>query len=389
MQDALATLREAYHHVREHVPIVDELDTAVRDAALVLTASDTWRAVMEHEFWERAHDDLQAAPDAVSWRSTLLVQQAVEDDLVNLAVVGAVGSGCMATSLGVAAQGARMLRLAASTRVLGPAAGLVTVLASGAVSGAIMRAMMRGGTSDEAQGAPALFFRDAAMRIAVDATTTLGAFFALGGRPSAVMPSDLFRPGAYAYRQTPIRTTPTYATESEKARLDAMGRSAGCHHCGNRSASMYHGDHIPPNVFALKDPRIVQHFYAQCVACSNKQSAACRSLRRTLVTHATTMRVWKWLPAAIPALLIYLESYNCVYEPFFRRVQEQTQARFLAGDASVRSMRELEMLRARSDQLMADLDDARRDAPSASNDAKKAAIKAEIIRVRRRMGPFR
>ena len=101
------------------------------------------------------------------------------------------------------------------------------------------------------------------------------------------------------------------------------------------------------------------------------------------------MRVWKWLPAAIPALLIYLESYNCVYEPFFRRVQEQTQARFLAGDASVRSMRELEMLRARSDQLMADLDDARRDAPSASNDAKKAAIKAEIIRVRRRMGPFR
>ena len=107
---------------------------------------------------------------------------------------------------------------------------------------------------------------------------------ALGGRFGAVAPSDVRLPGAFAgpQRYWSIPTGVDYASASERALIQKLGRRHGCHTCGTRrSSTKFIADHQPPNKYAKRENAwrawvpmlrpVRQSYYAQCEPCSHLQ----------------------------------------------------------------------------------------------------------------------
>ncbi|EFN50931.1 hypothetical protein CHLNCDRAFT_141732 [Chlorella variabilis] len=130
----------------------------------------------------------------------------------------------------------------------------------------------------------------------------------MGGRFRSVMPSDLANVGAIARESLPAPSV-EYATEANRVELRRLFTRDGCHHCGTRRGAVI-GDHMPPNkqvqqyvhtarrsllnlpfvkqlASAMNIPTAPprQRFYPQCTSCSQKQSAAIRNNKLTLVFH--------------------------------------------------------------------------------------------------------
>lgn len=109
-------------------------------------------------------------------------------------------------------------------------------------------------------------------------------FVALGGRFWALSPSNLATLGAYARTATgSLPATLNYASSAERAAIQRLGRTIGCHSCGARWGTSFIGDHMPPvsevrraNAALwrrlLRQP-VAQRFYPQCKPCSAKQGA--------------------------------------------------------------------------------------------------------------------
>jgi hypothetical protein len=232
-----------------------------------------------------------------------------------------------------------LLRVSSRTPVLGPCLGALGVGFASTLAGVAARHARKlctqgGNPLDRAWWEPP---RPA--DAALDCALGVALHRALGGRFSAVMPSDLAKPGARALESLPASADGAYAAPGAKRELARIFRRDGCHHCGTRKGPVI-GDHMPPNVYvsgpgpgtpnpggyrggdlllegekmlarfraALRaatggggggggarrggaaaaaniPPRIRQRFYAQCQRCSVRQAVAVRTGKRTLVLH--------------------------------------------------------------------------------------------------------
>lgn len=119
-------------------------------------------------------------------------------------------------------------------------------------------------------------------------------FKLLGGRFWAVAPSSYTHLGSFARFSLPA--TERYATSSQRAALERLGRWVGCHTCGShmlfRKAPRFHGDHMPPKAVAqqmnnnwfrrLTGCKVKFRFYPQCVDCSNIQGSILSSASNDL-----------------------------------------------------------------------------------------------------------
>lgn len=127
----------------------------------------------------------------------------------------------------------------------------------------------------------------------------IASFYILGGRAKHLIPSSLFRPGAFARGSLPATGT-DYASQSQRDKLFRIGRRHGCHHCGKKlwNSSAMHADHIPPNgLNTIK--KQAQSFFPQCLKCSSLQSNAVRTRTDTAVT-GTLLRISSiWVPSNV------------------------------------------------------------------------------------------
>mmetsp|Transcript_23922 Transcript_23922/g.70603 ORF Transcript_23922/g.70603 Transcript_23922/m.70603 type:complete len:189 (+) Transcript_23922:802-1368(+) len=116
-----------------------------------------------------------------------------------------------------------------------------------------------------------------------------------------------------------------YGTAKERAAIERLGRSFGCHTCGSRmifsrlpgsSAVRFHADHMPPKAVAEQMNRrwyrqalgqtVRQRFYPQCVSCSNEQggilSSASNELRKHMASRNWMQRIMGGAAGVAPNL---------------------------------------------------------------------------------------
>eukprot|EP00164_Ancoracysta_twista_P007447 GFYU01010573.1.p1 GENE.GFYU01010573.1~~GFYU01010573.1.p1 ORF type:complete len:314 (-),score=45.76 GFYU01010573.1:327-1268(-) len=106
-------------------------------------------------------------------------------------------------------------------------------------------------------------------------------FRLVGGRFRGMCASDLFHYGSYARRSIPAPSQ-AYATTTERVAITSLGRMHGCHTCGKQFGTEFIADHQPPNKYATLSTK--QVFLPHCVSCSQRQSTACATDVRTLLT---------------------------------------------------------------------------------------------------------
>jgi hypothetical protein len=119
-------------------------------------------------------------------------------------------------------------------------------------------------------------------------TVGLIAFKLLGGRFWAISPSSYTNLGSFARPKMSIAATHRYATNSQRAAVERIGRAMGCHTCGSRGlltrsadTVKFIGDHMPPKAVASQlnqqwhrkwlGRTVPFRFFPQCVECSSKQ----------------------------------------------------------------------------------------------------------------------
>ena len=113
-------------------------------------------------------------------------------------------------------------------------------------------------------------------------------FKLLGGRFWAIAPSSFTHLGSFSRWSIPC--TERYATTSQRAMMERMGKLWGCHTCGSHMlftpgrSFKFVGDHMPPKSIAEQMnrsflrrwgilPKVQFRFYPQCVNCSQTQGS--------------------------------------------------------------------------------------------------------------------
>ena len=122
-------------------------------------------------------------------------------------------------------------------------------------------------------------------------------FLALGGAPRSLAPSHVSSVGAFGRRAGSLPASHNYATTAQRDLLNGFGRRFGCHTCGV-SRGPFIADHQPPLKLAkLRDGRwfrfgrtTAQRFYPQCVACSQAQAVAVRTMSADVKYHLAALR---------------------------------------------------------------------------------------------------
>lgn len=128
---------------------------------------------------------------------------------------------------------------------------------------------------------------------------------ALGGRFNAVLPSNLFRPGAFANNWIPARWE-QYAAHYERYLMQQLGGKYGCHSCGTRRGKFI-ADHQPP--IKLSSPGQLLKFYPHCGKCASLQGNALSRTKPSRVavrTHSSLRLYHVFLPT--PLLLVVLKN---------------------------------------------------------------------------------
>lgn len=227
-------------------------------------------------------------------------------------------------------------RVSCANPILGPSMGMVGIGVSSAMAGqASLRCQHYFRTGQHPfSGQPAALLRR--HDLLLDACMGVILYKLMGGRFRNLMPSDLFKPGSLARGSLPAPGA-QYASEMFRDELKILMRRDGCHHCGKTKGKTI-GDHIPPNklahgsrkevqsqlkkalgvasrkrpvakgagkgskwwpVPAIKQklgltppPKVAQRYFPQCLTCCQKQSAAVKANKRTLVAHNGGARPW-------------------------------------------------------------------------------------------------
>jgi hypothetical protein len=100
--------------------------------------------------------------------------------------------------------------------------------------------------------------------------------------PAAGSTHPTFQPGPYAGESIPARSSEQVFTSQERAAIDRIGQTTGCHTCGTTNPGTRSGhfipDHQPPS--ALNTNNAPQQLYPQCINCSREQGLAIARMRR-------------------------------------------------------------------------------------------------------------
>ena len=91
-----------------------------------------------------------------------------------------------------------------------------------------------------------------------------------------------FKPGPYAGESIPARGPQQTFTPAERAGINQMGKSTGCHTCGTTTPGTKSGNFVPDHqpVSSLNGNNAPQRLYPQCIDCSREQGlATARELR--------------------------------------------------------------------------------------------------------------
>ena len=84
------------------------------------------------------------------------------------------------------------------------------------------------------------------------------------------------KPGPYAGKSIPARSPAQKFTPAERAAINEIGETSGCHSCGTTNPGTKSGnfvpDHQPPS--ALNTTGAPQQLYPQCIDCSRQQGLA-------------------------------------------------------------------------------------------------------------------
>jgi hypothetical protein len=132
------------------------------------------------------------------------------------------------------------------------------------------------------------------------------AFKLLGGRFWAISPSSYTNLGSFARPKLSIAATERYATTSQRAAVERIGRAMGCHTCGSRriltraaNGVKFYGDHMPPKSVAnqlnqqwlrkLLGRTVTFRFFPQCVPCSHTQGGILSKASARAITHGTNL----------------------------------------------------------------------------------------------------
>ena len=130
-------------------------------------------------------------------------------------------------------------------------------------------------------------------------------FKTLGGRFNAVLPSNLYKPGAFAHNWIPARWE-QYAAHYERHLMQQIGGKYGCHSCGTRRGKFI-ADHQPP--IKLSSPGELLRFYPHCGRCAALQGnvlSRSQPSRIAVRTHSSLRLYHLFLPT--PLLLILLKQ---------------------------------------------------------------------------------
>jgi len=102
-----------------------------------------------------------------------------------------------------------------------------------------------------------------------------------GDQHSAPEKPSTLAPGPHAGESIPARGTGRDFTDAERADIDRIGRTTGCHTCGSTDPKTKSGhfipDHQPPN--ELNPSGEEQRLFPHCLACSRKQGGDTRTLK--------------------------------------------------------------------------------------------------------------
>ena len=160
----------------------------------------------------------------------------------------------------------------------------------------------------------------------ISAAVSTIVFRALGGKFSAVLPSNLIQPGAFAKQAIPVNMA-QYASKNQKKIIQDLGRKNGCHTCGRRSKSIqYSADHQPPTkLIKNAEQAPPQWYYPQCNKCSNMQGPAVNGISsKIVITHPFALRPYHiFLP--VPLGLAYLKASSSHYQSTVADVQTNTE----------------------------------------------------------------
>ena len=104
----------------------------------------------------------------------------------------------------------------------------------------------------------------------------------IGGVKGAGEAHPTFGPGQYAGEAISARSTSQRFTVAERAEINRIGKTTGCHTCGTTNPGTKSGnfvpDHQPPS--ALAQEGTPQQLYPQCINCSREQGLAIARQRR-------------------------------------------------------------------------------------------------------------
>ncbi len=92
-----------------------------------------------------------------------------------------------------------------------------------------------------------------------------------------------FRPGPYAGESIPAKSPYQSFTTTERAQINRIGQTTGCHTCGTTNPRTKSGNFVPDHqpVSALNTEGVAQRLYPQCIDCSREQGlAVARELRK-------------------------------------------------------------------------------------------------------------
>jgi RHS repeat-associated protein len=166
--------------------------------------------------------------------------------------------------------------LAANDRTSSPTLAAINTFANGVVgdlaSGAADVLRLGNGTAAAIDSAKQGDYLGAAANLAQDggrAATVILTVTAIGARANAPT-GDTLQPGPHADGSVPA--SGTRITTAERAQVNQIGNSSGCHSCGASSpgtkSGNFVGDHQPPTALAKGRP---QSLYPQCLNCSRVQ----------------------------------------------------------------------------------------------------------------------
>ncbi|MEI2453118.1 RHS repeat-associated core domain-containing protein [Lysobacter firmicutimachus] len=95
--------------------------------------------------------------------------------------------------------------------------------------------------------------------------------------------TSTFTPGPYAGASIPARSSAQTFTTAERAAINDIGRTTGCHTCGATTAGTKSGNFVPDHqpVSSLNINNAPQRLYPHCINCSRQQGLeAARQLRK-------------------------------------------------------------------------------------------------------------